>query len=53
VVADSCYAGLLSADPSFIFLEQPTQVSADYIKFKLPQARAAADRLGWRRAGTG
>jgi len=39
VVADSCYAGLLSADPSFIFLEQPTQVSSEYIKFKLPSAR--------------
>ncbi|HLQ13630.1 MAG TPA: caspase family protein [Steroidobacteraceae bacterium] len=47
VVADSCYAGLLSADPSFIFLEQPTQVSADYIKFKLPKrARLLIDSGG-------
>ncbi len=37
VVADSCYAGLLSADPSFIFLDRPTQVSSDYVKFKLPK----------------
>jgi hypothetical protein len=37
VVADSCYAGLLSADPSFIFLDRPTQVSGDYIRFKLPK----------------
>ncbi len=47
VVADSCYAGLLSADPSFIFLEQPTQVSSDYIKFKLPKrARLLIDSGG-------
>jgi len=37
VVADSCYAGLLSSDPSFIFLDRPTQVSGDYIRFKLPK----------------
>jgi hypothetical protein len=37
VVADSCYAGLLSTDPSFFFLDKPTEVSADYISFKLPK----------------
>jgi hypothetical protein len=37
VVADSCYAGLLSTDPSFFFLDKPTEVSADYIAFKLPK----------------
>lgn len=37
VVADSCYAGLLSADPSFIFLDRPTQVTSDYVRFKLPK----------------
>jgi hypothetical protein len=37
VVADSCYAGLLSTDPSFFFLDKPTVVSADYISFKLPK----------------
>jgi hypothetical protein len=47
VVADSCYAGLLSADPSFIFLDQPTQVSNDYIRFKLPKrARLLIDSGG-------
>jgi TPR repeat protein len=37
VVADSCYAGLLSTDPSFFFLDKPTEVSKDYISFKLPK----------------
>jgi uncharacterized caspase-like protein len=37
VVADSCYAGLLSTDPSFFFLDKPTEVSKDYITFKLPK----------------
>jgi uncharacterized protein len=37
VVADSCYAGLLSTDPSFFFLDKPTEVSQDYITFKLPR----------------
>jgi uncharacterized coiled-coil protein SlyX len=37
VVADSCYAGLLSSDPSLFFLDKPTEVSADYINFKLPR----------------
>jgi uncharacterized protein len=37
VVADSCYAGLLSAEPSFLFLDNTTQFSLDYVKFKLPK----------------
>jgi uncharacterized protein len=37
VVADSCYAGLLSTDSSFFFLDKPTEVSAEYIQFKLPK----------------
>jgi uncharacterized protein len=37
VVADSCYAGLLSTDPSLFFLDKPTEVSQDYITFKLPK----------------
>ncbi len=37
VVADSCYAGLLSADPSYLFLDKPGQITTDYIAFKLPK----------------
>jgi uncharacterized caspase-like protein len=37
VIADSCYAGLLSTDPSFFFLDKPTEVSKEYITFKLPK----------------
>jgi uncharacterized protein len=37
VVADSCYAGLLSTDPSLFFLDKPTQISQDYLTFKLPK----------------
>jgi uncharacterized protein len=37
VIADSCYAGLLSSDPSFFFLDKPTEVSKEYITFKLPK----------------
>ncbi len=37
VVADSCFAGLLSTDPSFFFLDKPTEVSKDYVTFKLPR----------------
>jgi hypothetical protein len=36
VVADSCYAGLLSTDPSFLFLDN-TGFTLDYIKYKLPK----------------
>lgn len=37
VVADSCYAGLLSTDPSYLFLNDKVRYSKDYIKFKLPK----------------
>jgi uncharacterized caspase-like protein len=35
VVADSCYAGLLSNDPSALFLNEKVAYSKDYIKYKL------------------
>jgi hypothetical protein len=37
VVADSCYAGLLAADPSYLFVDDKMGYSADYIKYKLPR----------------
>jgi hypothetical protein len=37
VVADSCYAGLLSADPDINLFGNETQFSLDYVKFKLPK----------------
>jgi hypothetical protein len=37
VVADSCYAGLLSSEPSFLFLDNNAQFSLDYVKYKLPK----------------
>ena len=37
VVADSCYAGLLSTDPSYLFLSDKVGYSNDYIKYKLPK----------------
>jgi hypothetical protein len=37
VVADSCYAGLLSADPSANLFGGNAPVSADYLKYKLPK----------------
>lgn len=37
VVADSCYAGLLSTDPSYLFLNDKVTYSKDYLKFKLPK----------------
>jgi hypothetical protein len=37
VVADSCYAGLLSSDPSFLFLSDKVSYSKEYIKYKLPK----------------
>ncbi len=37
VVADSCYAGLLSNDPSYLFLSDKVAYSQDYIKYKLPK----------------
>jgi hypothetical protein len=37
VVADSCYSGLLSTDPSYLFLNDKVSYSKEYIKFKLPK----------------
>ena len=37
VVADSCYAGLLSTDPSYLFLNDKVGYSKEYIKYKLPK----------------
>src|SRR5205823_10408690 len=37
VVADSCYAGLLSDEPSLLFLDNNATFSLDYVKFKLPK----------------
>jgi uncharacterized protein len=37
VVADSCYAGLLSTDPSYLFVGGDTPYSKEYIKYKLPK----------------
>lgn len=37
VVADSCYAGLLSTDPSYLFLDSKVGYTLDYIKYKLPK----------------
>jgi hypothetical protein len=37
VIADSCYAGLLSADPSLNIFGTELQISLDYVKYKLPK----------------
>ncbi|HMK85276.1 MAG TPA: caspase family protein [Steroidobacteraceae bacterium] len=37
VVADSCYAGLLSTDPSYLFAGSSGGYSKDYIAYKLPK----------------
>jgi hypothetical protein len=37
VVADSCYAGLLSSDPGLIVFSTQTQAAMDYLKYKLPK----------------
>jgi uncharacterized caspase-like protein len=37
VVADSCYAGLLSSEPSEIMFGTEGQFSLDYVKYKLPK----------------
>lgn len=37
VVSDSCYAGLLSNAPGFLFMGENTQYGLDYIKYKLPK----------------
>jgi uncharacterized protein len=37
VVADSCYSGLLSTDPSYLFMNDKVSYSKEYIKYKLPK----------------
>jgi TPR repeat protein len=37
VIADSCYAGLLSSDPGINMFGTETQLSPDYVKYKLPK----------------
>jgi hypothetical protein len=37
VVADSCYAGLLSTDPSYLFMNDKVSYSRDYVAYKLPK----------------
>lgn len=37
VVADSCYAGLLSTDPSYLFARGDSGYSTEYIAYKLPK----------------
>ena len=37
VVADSCYAGLLSTDPSYLFIDGTAGYSNEYIAYKLPK----------------
>ena len=37
VVADSCYAGLLSSDPRVMIFGNENQFSLDYVKYKLPK----------------
>jgi uncharacterized protein len=37
VVADSCYAGLLSSDPSYLFVGNGGGYTRDYIAYKLPK----------------
>jgi len=37
VVADSCYAGLLSTDPSYMFMKGNVGYSKEYIAYKLPK----------------
>jgi len=37
VVADSCYAGLLSTDPSYLFVNEQMGYTKDYVQYKLPK----------------
>jgi hypothetical protein len=37
VVADSCYAGLLSTDPSYLFVNDRVGYTRDYVAYKLPK----------------
>lgn len=37
VVADSCYAGLLSSEPGYLFMGDKQSFTEDYIRYKLPK----------------
>jgi len=37
VVADSCYAGLLSSSPGYLFMSEKADYSEEYIRYKLPK----------------
>ncbi len=37
VIADSCYAGLLSTDPSYRFVDAKAGYTLDYVKYKVPK----------------
>ena len=37
VIADSCYAGLLSSAPGFLMLAENEKPSDDYVRYKLPR----------------
>lgn len=37
VVADSCYAGLLSTEPGYLFMGDNQKFSEEYIRYKLPK----------------
>jgi hypothetical protein len=37
VIADSCYAGLLSTDPSYLFINDKVGYTKDYLTYKLPK----------------
>ena len=37
VVADSCYSGLLSSAPGYLFMDEKAQYTQDYIRYKLPK----------------
>lgn len=37
VVADSCYAGLLSSAPGYLFMGEDVSFGLDYVRYKLPR----------------
>jgi uncharacterized protein len=37
VVADSCYAGLLSSEPGYLFMGDKQKYTNDYIRYKMPK----------------
>lgn len=37
VIADSCYAGLLSSSPGYLFMSEKASYNEDYIRYKLPK----------------